>query len=109
MFRGMIGLDILEMSYEALLGLEMMIDVDVLKCNSQYPNLIYVLAMLINLLRHSKSLMISLRCLQDNLSGSGVKSLLYLYIAERNSLFEKGSHSVRVLSGISSNSDISTC
>jgi len=51
----------------------------------------------------------SLRCFQDNLSGSEVKSLLHLYIAERNSLFEKGSHSVRVLSGISSNSDISTC
>jgi len=48
MFRRMIGLDILEVLYEALLGLEMMIDIDVLKCNSQYPNLIYVLAMLIN-------------------------------------------------------------
>ena len=109
MFRRMIGLDILEVLYEALLGLRIMIDVDVLKCNGQYPNLIYALAMLINLLRHSKCLMISLKCFQDNLLGSGVKSLLYLYIAERNFSFEKGSHLVRVLSRILSNSDTSTC
>ena len=86
-----------------------MIDVNILKCNSQYSNLIHILAMLINLLRHSKSLMISLRCLQDNLSGLGVELLLHLYIAEKNFLFKKGGHSVRALCEISSNSNISTC
>jgi len=108
-FRRMIGLNILRVLYEVLLGLGMMIDVNILKCTGQYLNLIHILAMSINLLRHSKSLIISLRCLQNNLSGPGVESLLHLYIAERNSLFEKGSHSVRILSGISSNSDASTC
>jgi len=58
----MIGLNILEVLYKALLDLEIIIDVDVLKCNDQYPNSIYTLAMLINLLRYSKSLIISLRC-----------------------------------------------
>ena len=105
----MIGLNILGVSYEALLGLGMMIDMEILKCISQYLNLIHTLAMLISLLRHSKFLMISLRYLQNNLSDLGVESLLYLYIAENNSSFEKGSHSVRALFGISSNSDTSTC
>jgi len=93
MFRRTISLNILGVLYEVLLGLGMMIDVDILKCNSQYPNLIYILVMLINLLKHSKSLMISLRCFQDNLSDSGVKSLLHLYIAKMNSSFEKDSWS----------------
>jgi len=46
----MIGLNILGVSYEALLGLGIMIDVDILKCTGQYPNSIHILAMLINLL-----------------------------------------------------------
>ena len=53
--------------------------------------------------------MISLRYLQDNLSGLGVESLLHLSIAERNSSLEKGGHSVQDLSGISSRKDLSIC
>ncbi len=78
------------MLYDILLGLEIIIDIDILKCNSQYPNSKHALAILMNLLKQSISLIISLRYLQDNLSDLGVESLLYLSIAKRNSFLEKG-------------------
>ena len=53
-----------------------MMDVDILKCDGQYPKSIHILAMFMMLLRHNKFSTISLRCLQDSLSGLGVKSLL---------------------------------
>jgi len=37
----MIGLNILEELYEALLSLGMMIELDILKCDGQHPKLIY--------------------------------------------------------------------
>jgi len=71
-----------------------MIDMDILKYDGQCPNSIHILAMLMILLRHSISLMISLICLQDSLFGLGVKSLPHLSTAERNSSFEKEDYSV---------------
>jgi len=65
------------MSYKVLLGLGMMIEVNILKCNSQYPKFIYALAILMIFLRHDELCMITLRCLQESLSGPGVKTLLY--------------------------------
>ena len=63
------------MLYNVLLGLGIIIDVNILKYDSQCSNLIYVLVILMNLLRQSLSLTIPLRYLQDILSGSGVESL----------------------------------
>ena len=93
-FKRIIGLKVFEVSYDSLLGLGIMVDIDVLKYNSQYPNLIHVLVMLMILLRHSIFLMISLICLQDSLSGLGVKSLPHLSIAKRNSSLKKEGHLV---------------
>jgi len=89
----MIGLNIFGMLYKGLLGLEMIINVDVLKYDGQYPNLKHMLAMSINLSRHSEFLMISLICCYDNLFSPRVELLLYLSIAKKNSCFEKGGHS----------------
>ena len=63
-------------SYDILLGLGMMTIDNTLKWVGQYPKLIQVLAISISLLVHSLSLTISLRCLQDNLSGPEVNELL---------------------------------
>ena len=84
-FKRIIGLNIFEVLYEALLSLGIMIDVDVLKCDGQYPN--------------SKHILSSL----------GVKSLLHLSIAKRNSCFENEGHSERGLFEISLIRVLSTC
>ena len=52
MFNKMISLNVLGKSYKVLLGLGMMMELDVLKCNSQCPKLMHILAMLIKILRH---------------------------------------------------------
>jgi len=52
MFDRVIGLNILEELYKALLGLEMMMELDFLKCNSQYPKLMHTLAILMKFLRY---------------------------------------------------------
>jgi len=65
--------------------------------------------MSISLLMYSLFLMIFLRCLQDNLSGSGVEELLHLLIALMISAFEKGGHLVTSLSEILSKRSGSTC
>ena len=49
-----IGLNIFEMSYKALLGLGMMIEVDVLKCNGQCSKFIQVLAILVMFLKYDE-------------------------------------------------------
>ena len=56
--RRTIGLKALGESYDFLLGLGIMIVVDLLKCEGQYPTLIQALAMLIMTLRQSSSLRI---------------------------------------------------
>ena len=108
-FKSMIGLNIFGMLYKGLLGLEMIINVDVLKYDGQYPNLKHMLAMSINLSRHSEFLMISLICCYDNLFSPRVELLLYLSIAKKNSCFEKGGHSEWGLSRILSIRLLLTC
>jgi len=100
------SLNVLGMLYNALLGLGIMIDVNVLNCVSQCSKLIYTLAIFMMLLRYDKCFMISLR---NSLSGPGVESLLYLWIDNKNSSFEKDDHLVEILSGISSNNEMLTC
>jgi len=108
-FNRTIGLNIFGVSYEALLGLGMMIEVDILKCDSQYFKLIYVWAILIKFLRHDKFWIIALRCLQEGLSSPGVKILLHLLIDVKNSSLEKGNYEIIVLFGVSSDKAVLTC
>jgi len=87
----------------------MMIEVNILKCDSQCPKFIHVLAILIMSLRHDELYMITLRCLQESLSGLGVKALLHLLIAVRNSSSENDGHKVDVLFRIFSSTSILIC
>ena len=75
--------------------------VDVLKYEGQCPNLIYVLVILINLLRHAMSLMIILRCLQYSLSSPRVNKLLHFSIGLMNSSFNNKFQIMTFLQGIS--------
>ena len=59
----------------------MVMVVETLKCEGQYPNSMHMLVMLINFLRHTTFLTYFLRCLHDNLSSSEVDEFLYLAIA----------------------------
>ena len=94
--------------YDFLFGLGITTIIDLLKCNSQYPSSIQVLAIWIMISRHSSSLRIILRWLYDNLSGPGAEALLQLAIAILNSSFEnKGQGEVSFL-GISSRISMST-
>jgi len=108
-FNRTIGLNILEVSYNILLDLGIIIDIDTLKCKGQYSKLIYALAIFKTLSRHAKFLMISLRCFQDNLLSLGVKLLLHLLIANKNSSSEKGGYWDTTLLGISSRIEVSIC
>jgi len=83
MFNRTIGLNVLEELYEALLGLEMMMELDILKCNSQHPKLMYTLIMLMKFLRHKQLLTITLRYLHNSLSGPKVNELLHLKITPK--------------------------
>lgn len=93
---------VLEELYNSLLGLGIIMDVETLKCNGQWPNSMYVLVILINFLRHVAFLIILLKCLYDNLSGPGVNELLHYVIVFMNSSSENGLHFVTSLLGISS-------
>ena len=62
MFKSTIGQNNLGESYNDLLGLEIMINIDMLKCKDQYPRFIQVLAMLIIESRHGSLLIIHLKC-----------------------------------------------
>jgi len=61
-----------------LLGLEIMIVEEILKCDSQWPNSIHVFAIETMLLKYVLSLRIILKCLHDNLLGPRVEELLHL-------------------------------
>ena len=65
--------------------------------------------MSISLLMHSLFLMIFLRCHQNNLSGPGVKELLYLLMALMISAFEKRGHLMTSLLEISFKRSESIC
>ena len=72
-----------------LLGLEMMIDDNSLKCDGQCSKLIQALVMFTMLLKHLSSLMTHLRCFHDILSGPEADKLLHLLIAILNSSLKK--------------------
>jgi len=108
-FKRMMGLNVLGVLYNALLGLGMMMNIDSLKWDGQYLKLIHTLAIFMMLTRHAKFLVITLRCLQDNLSGLEVESLLHLLIDIKNSSFKKDGHLVAILSEISSSNKVLTC
>ena len=95
-----IGLNDLEESYNALLGLGMTTIVNLLKWEGQNPQLIHILAMLIMVLKQSLSLTMALRWLHNNLSGSSIEELLQLAIVLLNSSLENGVHMERGLSAI---------
>ena len=102
-FNRTIGLNILEESYKALVGLEMMMELDVLKCNSQCPKLMHTLAMLMKILKYKQLLTIILRYLYNSLLGPRVNELLHLKIALLNSSSENGIHIIIAFFGIFSN------
>jgi len=102
-FYRMIGLNILGELYKALLDLGIIMELDVLKCNSQCLKLMHVLAILMKFFRHNLLLTMTLRCLHNNLSGPGVDELLHLKITLLNSSLEIGIHVITALFGISSN------
>ena len=106
-FNRTIGLNISEVLYNALLDLGIIIDINTLKCKGQCSKLIHALAIFKILSRHAKFLMISLRYFQDNLLGLGVKLLLYLLIANKNSSSKKRGYRDTTLLGISSRMKLS--
>jgi len=78
-------------------------ELNILKCDSKYPKLMHTLVMLMKLLKHMLSLIITLRCLHDNLLGSRVNELLYFIIKLLNSSLENSIHIVTGLFRILSN------
>ena len=99
----------LEELYNSLLGLEITMDVDVLKWEGQLPSSKHAPVMLMILLRHTLFLMILLRCLYNSLFRLEVNELLYLAIELVNSFSEKGTHIIGHLFGISSRVQMSIC
>jgi len=108
-FNKMIGRNILSRLYEVLLGLEIIIDDDNLKCNSQYCKLIHILIILIKFFKYILSLMITLRCFQDILSRLGIDKLLYLVIALLNFSLENRAYIIVGLVGNLFNISELTC
>ena len=98
----MIGQKALRVSYNSLLGLEITITIETLKCDGQYPILIYMLAIAIIFLRYPSSLIHFLRCFHNNLSDLGANELLHFAIALINSSSKKGFHFIIGLLAISS-------
>ena len=84
-------------------------DKDILKCNSQCPKLIQILAMLTMLSKYLLSLMTSLRCFHEILSSLGEDELLYLLIAIVNSFLERKFYDEYCLDRTFSNKDLFTC
>jgi len=66
-FNRTIGLNILGELYKALLGLGMIIELDILKCDGQCPKLMHTLAILMKFLRYKQSLTMTLRYLHNSL------------------------------------------
>jgi len=109
MLRRTMGLKDLGESYDFLLGLRMMIEVEVLKCEGQKPILKQMSAILMIFFRHTTSFMMILRYLHDNLSGLGADELLHLQIALLNSASENRSYITDFLLGSSFKRLLSIC
>ena len=81
--------------YASLLGLGITTNIASLKCLGQYSREIQAVARSTILLRHELLFNISLRCLQDTWSGSGVNIDKHLAIASLISCCENRGHSIR--------------
>ena len=108
MLRRTIGQNIFGKSYNTLLGFGIIIKVDILKCNGQWPRLMHVLVMLTMLNGYLLLSTTTLRYLQETWLGPRVDKLLYFLIEFLNSLFKKFSYSDKNFKGISSNGHIFT-
>jgi len=91
--RRTIGWNTLGELYTGLFGLEMMININFLKCNSQWLRLIYKLAMLTKFVIHLELFTKILRWFKKIWSGPKVDKLLHFLIVSVISALEKGSHS----------------
>ena len=107
--RKMIGLKALGVLYNSLLGFGMIIVIDVLKWEGQWPNSKQVLAMLTILLRKPLFFIIHLRCFYNSLFSLRVKKLLYLVIELMNSFLENKAQDNAQILRISSNISMSIC
>ena len=103
-----IGLNNLEESYEALLGLGIMTIIDLSKWEGQNPKSIHVLAILMMMPKQLLSLRMILRWLHNNLSGPSLEELLQLAMALLNSSLENRAYEKRGLSVTSSRILMST-
>ena len=83
-----IGLKALGELYDSLLDLGIMMDIETLKYEGQWPSSIHKSAILMSFLRYMTSLMILLKCLHNSLFGPVVDKLLYLAIELTNSSSE---------------------
>ena len=106
--RRTIGQNIFGKSYNTLLGFGIIIKVDILKCNGQWPRLMHVLVMLTMLNGYLLLSTTTWRYLQETWLGPRVDKLLYFLIEFLNSLFKKFSYSDKNFKGISSNGHIFT-
>ena len=104
MLRRTIGQNIWVESYNVLFSLEIIIEMNILKWESQWPRLIQALTILTMFDRHLSPSIITLRCLQKIQSGLGVNKLLYLLITLLNSSFKNDGHSKGEFEGILSKS-----
>ena len=107
-FKRTIGWKNLRESYKALLDLEIITVIDVLKWDSQCPKSIQVLAISMSLIIHSSLLMILLIWLYVNLSRPRADKLLHFSIALISSSLENRAHTLMSLLVISSRSWKST-
>ena len=87
MFRNTIGQNNLDELYNDLFSLEIIIDVNVLKYNSQCSKLIQTLAMLIIEFKQTSPLIIYLRIFHEILLSPGADKLLHLLMVSLNSSF----------------------
>jgi len=87
------------------LGLEIIIEVDILKYNGQWLKSVHILVILTMLDRHLLLFITTLRYLQETQSGPRVDKLLYFLITFLNSSFD---YSNKDFKGISSNKHIFT-
>ena len=85
-----IGLKALGEPYNSLLGLEMIMDIETLKCAGQWPSSKHASAILMIFLKYILSLIILLRCFHDNLSGLEVNELLHWLMEIMNSTSKNG-------------------
>ena len=107
--RRTMGLKYLGESYNFLLGLGIMIEVEILKCKGQKPVLKQMSAILMMFFRHTMSFMMILRCLHNNLLEPEVDELLHLQMAFLNFALENKSHITDFLLGSSFKRLLSIC